>query len=173
MLIYASQSLLGVGRSRYHQVPVLSHFSCVCLCATPWTACSPPGSSVHGILQARILEWAAISFSRGSSQPWDRTCVSYISCVGRRALYHQHHPGSPRNPFLGNSNCYSLCPRKIFLKIRPPDQSCATQKDPNQSPSSEGTTSSSTRDLHKIDGVLLSATDQQQACSCTSKGSQL
>ena len=32
---------------------------------------SPPGSSVHGILQARILEWAAISFSRGSSQPRD------------------------------------------------------------------------------------------------------
>ena len=41
--------------------------------------CSPPGSSVHGILQARILEWAAISFSRGSSQPRDQTCVSYIS----------------------------------------------------------------------------------------------
>ena len=38
--------------------------------------CSPPGSSVHGILQARILEWAAISFSRGSPQPRDRTWVS-------------------------------------------------------------------------------------------------
>ena len=38
--------------------------------------CSPPGSSVHGILQARILEWIAISFSRGSSQPRDRTQVS-------------------------------------------------------------------------------------------------
>ena len=35
--------------------------------------CSPPGSSFHGILQARILEWVAISFSRGSSQPRDRT----------------------------------------------------------------------------------------------------
>ena len=41
--------------------------------------CSPPGSSVHGILQARILEWVAISFSRGSSRPRDRTCVSYIA----------------------------------------------------------------------------------------------
>ena len=40
--------------------------------------CSPPGSSVHGILHARILEWVAISFSRGSSQPRDRTCISYI-----------------------------------------------------------------------------------------------
>ena len=38
--------------------------------------CSPPGSSVHGIFQARILEWVAISFSRGSSQPRDRTRVS-------------------------------------------------------------------------------------------------
>ena len=41
--------------------------------------CSPPGSSVHGILQARILEWVAISFSRGSSQPRDRTQVSCIA----------------------------------------------------------------------------------------------
>ena len=39
----------------------------------------PPGSSVHGILRARILEWIAISFSRGSSQPRDRICVSYIA----------------------------------------------------------------------------------------------
>ena len=44
--------------------------------------CSLPGSSVHGILQARILEWVAISFSRGSSRPRDRTRVSHI--VGRR-----------------------------------------------------------------------------------------
>ena len=43
--------------------------------------CSPPGSSVLGISQARILEWVAISFSRGSS--W-----THISCIGRRMLYH-------------------------------------------------------------------------------------
>ena len=41
--------------------------------------CIPPGSSVHGILQARILEWVAISFSRGSSRPRDGTQVSYIA----------------------------------------------------------------------------------------------
>ena len=41
--------------------------------------CSPPGSSTHGILQARILEWVAISSSRGSSQPRDRTQVSRIA----------------------------------------------------------------------------------------------
>ena len=41
--------------------------------------CSPPGSSVHGTLQARILEWVAISFSRGSSQPRDQTWVSHMA----------------------------------------------------------------------------------------------
>ena len=44
---------------------------------------SPPGSSVLGIFQARILEWVAMPFSRGSSQPRDRTRVSYVSCIGR------------------------------------------------------------------------------------------
>ena len=42
---------------------------------------SPPGFSVHGILQARILEWTAIPFSRGSSQPRDRT---WVSCIAGR-----------------------------------------------------------------------------------------
>ena len=53
-------------------------------CPTLWDSmdCSPPGCSVYGIFQARILEWVAISFSRGSSQPRDRTQVSCI--VGRR-----------------------------------------------------------------------------------------
>ena len=47
--------------------------------------CSPPGSSVHGILQAKILEWVAISFSRGSSWPRDQTL---IFCIHRQILYH-------------------------------------------------------------------------------------
>ena len=41
-------------------------------------------SSVHGILQARILEWVAISSSRGSSQPKDQTHVSYVSALAGR-----------------------------------------------------------------------------------------
>jgi len=49
---------------------------------------SPPGSSVHGIFQARILEWFAISSSRGSSQPRDCMHISCISCIGRWVLYH-------------------------------------------------------------------------------------
>ena len=49
---------------------------------------SPPCSSVHGIFQARILEWVAISSSRGSSQPRDWTCISCVSGIGRQILYH-------------------------------------------------------------------------------------
>ena len=48
---------------------------------------SPPDSSVHGISQARILEWVSISSSRESSKPKDRTHVSCISCIGRQVLY--------------------------------------------------------------------------------------
>ena len=60
------------------QIYKLPHvFSCAILCDP--VDCNPPGSSVHGILQARILEWVAMPFSRGSSQPRDRTWVS--SCI--------------------------------------------------------------------------------------------
>ena len=54
---------------------------CVCVCSvvSNSTDCSLPGSFVHGILQARILEWVAIPFSRGSSQPRDWTQVSCIA----------------------------------------------------------------------------------------------
>ena len=55
---------------------------------------SPPGSSVHGILQARILEWVATSSSKGSSQPRDRTWVSCDSCVAGR-FFSTEPPGKP------------------------------------------------------------------------------
>ena len=51
----------------------------LCLTLSNSIDCSPPGSSGHGILQARILEWVAIPFSRGSSQPRDQTCISCIA----------------------------------------------------------------------------------------------
>ena len=60
--------------------------SCLTLC-TP-LGCRPSGSSVHGILKARIMNWVAIPFSRVSSQPKDQTRGSYVSCIGRRVLYH-------------------------------------------------------------------------------------
>ena len=53
--------------------------SCVKLFVNPWTVARPPGPSAHGILQARILVVIATSFSRGSSWPTDRTCVSCIA----------------------------------------------------------------------------------------------
>ena len=70
---------------------------CVCVCVRTCTCpqsrpvlcdfvdCCPPGSSVHGISQARILEWVAISFFRGDSQPRDPT---HVSCIGRHVLFH-------------------------------------------------------------------------------------
>ena len=53
----------------------------LCLTLCDPKDCSPPGSSVHGILQARMLEWVAIPFSRASSWPRDQTCIS--SMAGR------------------------------------------------------------------------------------------
>ena len=58
------------------EMKVLVTHSCQILCAH--TGCSPPGSSVHGISQARILQWVVILSSRGSSQPRDWTCISCI-----------------------------------------------------------------------------------------------
>ena len=67
--------------------------SCLTLCDP--MGCSPSGSSVHGILQARILEWVAMPSSRESSQARDWIQVSYVSCIGRWVLYHKCHLGSP------------------------------------------------------------------------------
>ena len=53
--------------------------------------CSPPSSSIHGIFQARVLEWVAISFSRVSSRPRDQTRVS---CIAGRGIYCLSHQGS-------------------------------------------------------------------------------
>ena len=67
---------------------------CVCVSSVVSTLCDPmdyslPGSSVHGILKARILEWGAISFSRESSLSRDQTQVSCISCIGKWIIYQQ------------------------------------------------------------------------------------
>ena len=59
------------------KVKVLVTQLCLTLCDP--MDCSQPGSSVHGIFQARILEWVAISSSRGSSQHRDQTQVSHIA----------------------------------------------------------------------------------------------
>ena len=60
--------------------------SCLTLCDP--MDCSPPGFSVHGILQARVMERVAMPSSRGSSRPRDQTRDSCVSCTGRRVLFH-------------------------------------------------------------------------------------
>ena len=75
---------------------------------------SPPGSSLHGIFQTRILECLAISFSRGSSQSRDQTHISCVSCSGSQILYHWATWEA-----LGSWMCVCL-----------PSQSCSTLCDP-------------------------------------------
>ena len=69
-----------------NQVPCFAFiFSCCCHLVAKWCLTlfhphGPPGSCVHGISQARILEWVTLSFSRGSSWPRDQTHISCIAC---------------------------------------------------------------------------------------------
>ena len=65
----------------------------------------PPGSSVHGISQARILEWVAISFSKGSSWPRVRTCISGVFYIGGQILYH----------WATRETCLLLLPPNILI----------------------------------------------------------
>ena len=67
----------------------------LCLTLCDPMDCSPPGSSVQRILQGRILEWVAISSSKGSSWPRDWTCVSFVFYIGKRVIYLLSHWGSP------------------------------------------------------------------------------
>ena len=64
------------------------------LCPTLVAPCTLPGPSVHRTFLVRILEWVAISSSRGSSPPRSWTCVSCVSCIDRHILYHCA-PGNP------------------------------------------------------------------------------
>ena len=74
----------------------------------------PPGSSIYRIFQARILEWVAISFSKGSSQPRDKTCVS---CTGRQILYHWATREAPEHIYL-YSNLLRLAEYVIYKVAR-------------------------------------------------------
>ena len=76
--------------------------------------CSPPGSSVPGISQARMLEWGAISFSGGSSWPRGQAQVSCITSIGRRILYYWP-PGKLLLTFLVFWNAVFLESSSVFL----------------------------------------------------------
>ena len=65
---------------------------------------SSPQASVHGIFQARIVEWVDMPSSKESSSPRDWTCISYVSCIGRCIVYHRLHLGSPPLHIYSSSN---------------------------------------------------------------------
>ena len=88
------------------EVKVLVAQLCPSLCDP--MDCSLPGSSVHWILQARILEWVAMPSSRGSSWPRNQTHVSCISYIGRQILYHSL-PLAPPGKHLHCSMCVCVC----------------------------------------------------------------
>ena len=81
--------------------------------------CCPPGSSVHGVLQASILEWVAISSSRGSSRPRDQTCISCISCISRR-FFTTSATWETLNMCLVTQSCPTLCD---IMNCSPPGSS--------------------------------------------------
>ena len=76
----------------YRDAARLPAQSCLTLCNP--RDCSPPGSSVHGIFQTRILDWVAISFSRGSSASRDPTCILCTSALAGR-FFTTVPPGKP------------------------------------------------------------------------------
>ena len=93
------------GVVRCNLIPHIEPYAVLCLVAQLHLTCSPvdcslPGSFVHEIFQARILEWGTISYSRGSSQSRDGTCVSVVSCIVRQILYHWEAPDFMNN--IGN-----------------------------------------------------------------------
>ena len=87
------------------------------------TDCSPPGSSVHGILQARTLEWVAMPSFRGSSQPRDQTCSFCSSYIVGKFFYHWATRRSPKGkyyiPKIFRNHCYLYC--HYFSKLPAPD----------------------------------------------------
>ena len=92
--------------STHHSTVVLAE----CACSDVFDSLqprglSPPSSSVHGILQARIPEWVAICFSRGYSQHRDQMC---ISCVGRSILYYCASREAPHHRMLITKNLVSI-----------------------------------------------------------------
>ena len=90
----AEAVMLVLGSGCKHRLSLAERFDCAmhakslqsCPTLCDPMDCTPPGSSVHQILQTKVMEWVPISFSRESSQPGDRTHISYVSCIGRQIL---------------------------------------------------------------------------------------
>ena len=116
----------------YSRFSLVIYFICACVCAKSLqscptlcdpTVCNTPGSSVHGILQARILEWVAMPSSRESSWPSGQTRVSHVSCIGRQVLYSS---ATWEPHFIHSSGCVStpvfqfipsFLPHLVFVRL--------------------------------------------------------
>ena len=86
----------------------------LCLTLCDPIDCSPPSSSVHGISQARVLEWVIMPSSRRPSRPRDQTCISCISCIDRQICY-----------------CWATREANVYLtQFSSVSQSCLTLCDP-------------------------------------------
>ena len=79
----------SLGSSICFSVSKVSEVSQSCLTLCDPLDCNRPGFSISGILQARILEWVAITSFKGSSLPMDQTYISYISCILGKLFYCQ------------------------------------------------------------------------------------
>ena len=93
-------SLAGIARKYIYTLCINMRVSVCSVAQSCLTLCdpmdlSPPDSSVHGIFQARILDWIAISYSRGSSWPRNWTHCSCVCHIGRQILLSLHHLGRP------------------------------------------------------------------------------
>ena len=111
--------------SEYLRVLVMQ--SCPTLCNPMF--CSPPGSSAHGVLQARILEWVATSFSRGSSRPRDLT---QVSCIADRFFTSWATREAPGSEYLPCARYFIRCwVIWGFKKIAFPSIEALTEKENN------------------------------------------
>ena len=98
--------------------------TCICLTLCDAMNCSPPGSTILGILQARTLEWIVMPFSRVFSQPRDRIFIFYISCIDRWDLNH-YCLGSPWIAFdiirncqmVLHQGCMILCSHQQIMRV--------------------------------------------------------
>ena len=92
---------------------MLRCFNCVWFFAEPVNS-NPPGSFVHGVLQAWILEWFCHFLLQESSRPRDRTCLTFLSCICRQVLYHL----APQCSNLETDfSTFSICYAAVYLMM--------------------------------------------------------
>ena len=111
------------GRHEFHPMGMRLDPVCVgaqsCLTLCNPMDCSAPGLSTHGIFQARILEWVAISFSRGQSRSRDRSCVSCISCTSRQFFTNRT---TSEALLTSTQTCGSAMEPRPFVHVAQPNQ---------------------------------------------------